>query len=90
MNGERKYAGIKVPALAIYAIHAAADDASQAAKDAIAQQNAAAMAQADAFAAANPSARVVRLQKAEHAIWLSNPQEVEREMNAFLGRLTKP
>lgn len=90
INGERKYTGIKVPALALYAVHAADDNASQAAQDAITRQNAAAMAQADAFAAANPSARVVRLQKAEHAIWLSNPDEVEREMNAFLGALTKP
>jgi pimeloyl-ACP methyl ester carboxylesterase len=90
INGEQKYTGIKVPALALYAVHAAADNASQAAQDAIARQNAAAMTQANAFAAANPSARVVRLQKAEHAIWLSNPDEVEREMNAFLGSLTKP
>jgi pimeloyl-ACP methyl ester carboxylesterase len=90
MNGEQKYTGIRVPALALYAVHATADNANQAAKDAITQQNAAAMAQADAFAAANPSAHVVRLQKAEHAIWLSNPQEVEREMNAFLSGLTKP
>jgi pimeloyl-ACP methyl ester carboxylesterase len=90
MNGEQKYTGIKVPTLALYAIHAIPEKASQKIQDTVARQNANAEAQATAFAAANPSARVVRLQKAEHAIWLSNPDEVEREMNAFLGRLTKP
>jgi pimeloyl-ACP methyl ester carboxylesterase len=90
MNGEQKYTGIKVPALALYAIHAAAETAPQAVKDEIARQNAAAQAQADAFAAANPSVHVVLLQKAEHAIWTSNPDEVEREMNRFIADLTKP
>jgi non-heme chloroperoxidase len=90
MNGEQKYTGIKVPALALYAVHAAAETAPQAAKDDIARQNAAAKAQADAFAAANPSAHVVRLQKAEHAIWTSNPDEVEREMNRFMEGMPKP
>jgi pimeloyl-ACP methyl ester carboxylesterase len=90
MNGEQKYTGIKVPALALYAIHAAPDTASQVARDRTARQNAAATAQADAFAAANPSAHVVLLQKAEHAIWLSNPDEVEREMKRFMEGLPKP
>jgi non-heme chloroperoxidase len=90
MNGEQKYTGIKVPTLALYAIHAIPEKASQEIQDTVARQNANAEAQAAAFAAANPSARVVRLQKAEHAIWTSNPDEVEREMDAFLGRLTKP
>jgi non-heme chloroperoxidase len=90
MNGEQKYAGIKVPALALYAVHPVPEKSTKAMQDNIAHQNAAIAVQADAFAAANPSARVVRLQKAEHAIWLSNPDEVEREMNAFLDGLTKP
>ena len=79
-----------MPALALYAVHAAADTAPQSVKDEMARQNVRAKAQADAFTAANPSVHVVLLQKAEHAIWLSNPDEVEREMNAFLSRLTKP
>jgi pimeloyl-ACP methyl ester carboxylesterase len=90
MNGEQKYTAIKVPALALYAMHAAAETAPQSVKDDMARQNARAQAQADAFAAANPSVHVVLLQKAEHAIWLSNPDAVEREMNRFLESLTKP
>jgi len=89
MNGEQKYTAIKVPALALYAILAAPENASQKIQDTIARQNAKVGAQADAFAAANPMARVVRLQKAEHAIWLSNPDEVEHAMNAFMDGLAK-
>lgn len=89
MNGEQKYTGIKVPALALYAVHAIPEKAPQK-KDNVARQNAMAEAQANSFAAANPTARVVWLQKAEHAIWTSNPDEVEREMNAFLAGLKKP
>lgn len=89
MNGEQKYTAIKVPALVLYAIHAVPEKASQKIRDNIVRQNAAITAQADAFAAANPSAHVVRLQKAEHSIWLSNPDAVEREMNAFMDGLPK-
>lgn len=89
MNGEQKYTAIKAPALALYAIHAVPEKADRKIQDAVARQNAAISAQADAFAAANPSARVVRLQKAEHSIWLSNPDAVEREMNAFMDGLPK-
>ncbi len=39
------------------------------------------------FEQANPTARVVRLPDAEHAVFVSHPSEVLREMNAFIDRL---
>jgi non-heme chloroperoxidase len=44
-------------------------------------------AQADAFAEGNPQARVIRLANANHRIFQSNPQDVLREMNAFIATL---
>jgi hypothetical protein len=44
-------------------------------------------AQAERFGAALPSARVVRIRRADHHIFLSNEADVLREMNAFLKTL---
>jgi hypothetical protein len=44
-------------------------------------------AQANAFESGNPSARVVRLANASHAVFLSNEADVLREMLAFLGKV---
>ena len=41
----------------------------------------------DAFAAANPQAHLVRLPGAQHYIFNSNSDDVEREMNAFMDGL---
>jgi hypothetical protein len=43
--------------------------------------------QANAFAAGVPSARVVRVQNADHYIFISNEADVLREMRAFLAGL---
>jgi pimeloyl-ACP methyl ester carboxylesterase len=42
---------------------------------------------AKAFEAGLPNARVVRLPKANHFVFLSNQADVLREMEAFLGTL---
>jgi hypothetical protein len=42
---------------------------------------------ADAFEHGVPSARVVRIARASHVIFMSNEADVLREMNAFLGSL---
>jgi pimeloyl-ACP methyl ester carboxylesterase len=71
MRGVRKYTEIRVPILAIYA---ARDEASV-------------NAQVKAFESGVPSARVVRLANANHFVFLSNEDDVLREMNAFLDGL---
>ena len=44
-------------------------------------------AQADAFERGVPTARVVRIPNADHAVFYSNPSEVLREMQAFIAAL---
>lgn len=39
------------------------------------------------IAAHNPTAKIVKLPYADHFVWRSNPDDVEREMNAFLDGL---
>jgi pimeloyl-ACP methyl ester carboxylesterase len=43
--------------------------------------------QATFISAKNPTAKVVKLPFADHFIWRSNPDDVEREMNAFMDGL---
>jgi pimeloyl-ACP methyl ester carboxylesterase len=43
--------------------------------------------QVEAFARQVPAARVVRLPHASHLVYQSNPDEVVREMDAFIGAL---
>ena len=88
MRGMQKYTDIRVPVLAIYAMpHATGqpfkDDSARAAADA--QDEALVGAQARAFESGVPSARVVRLPHANHFVFLSNEDDVLREMNAFLN-----
>ena len=71
--GVRRYSAIATPpVLAIYAIPASANEA----KDI--------EAQAAVFERAYPTARVVRLARADHYVFLSNQTEVLVEMTAFL------
>lgn len=90
MAGGQKYTRIPVPSLAIYALprqlppvqlDAAQRAALQAADSAIA-------AQASAFEKGVPTARVVRLPNATHAVFLSNEADVLREIRAFVGTLS--
>jgi pimeloyl-ACP methyl ester carboxylesterase len=90
MTGIQKYTDIRVPVLAIFAVpHATGqpfkDDAESAAADA--RDEATAGAQAKAFENGVPSARVVRLPHANHFVFISNEDDVLREMNAFRGSL---
>jgi len=91
IRGEQKYTNIRVPVLAIFAIPHdpglfAKNDpvalASFEARDAISTE-----AQAKALQNGVPSARVVRLPHANHAIYMSNEADVLREMRAFLAGL---
>jgi pimeloyl-ACP methyl ester carboxylesterase len=84
-SGTRRYAGVKAPALAIYASpHACSGFCITPQYKA---QEASVAAQADAFAAGTPSARVVRIAGAQHFVFLSDEAQVIREMNAFMDGL---
>lgn len=71
----RKYGPINMPILALFAIP----------KDC--KGRCADMAQADFVAASNPGARIVRLPGADHFIYMSNPVDVAREMDAYMRGL---
>jgi non-heme chloroperoxidase len=88
--GKQKYADIRVPILAIYAVpHAepglSNDPATRAAEDARDLETTG--AQARAFETGEPSARVVRLPHASHFVFESNAADVLREVNTFLNGL---
>jgi pimeloyl-ACP methyl ester carboxylesterase len=90
MTGMQKYTNIRVPVLAIFAVpHVTGqvfkDDAERAAADA--RDEATTGAQAKAFESGVPSARVIRLPHANHFVFISNEDDVLREMNAFLSNL---
>jgi non-heme chloroperoxidase len=89
--GEQKYTDIGVPALALFALPhdlgpaANLDPVAHAAAEAMDIANTG--AQARAFEAGVPSARVVRIPKANHFLFLSNEADVLHEMRAFLDGL---
>jgi len=91
LAGEQKYTNISVPSLAIYAVPhdlgpmPGVDPANRAAIEA--RDEATVGAQAKAFEEGVPTARVIRLPHAKHAVYVSNETDVLREMNSFLARL---
>jgi len=91
IKGMQIYKGVRCPVLAIFADphtlppQAPNDPAARAAM--LAEDFARTSAQADAFQAGNPSAHVVRIANANHAVFRSNEAEVLREMNAFIATL---
>jgi pimeloyl-ACP methyl ester carboxylesterase len=88
MTGWQKYTSIPVPILAIYALPhdpgPAANAATRAEMEAADQK---AEAQAVAFESGVPTARVVRIPKANHYVFLSHEADVLREMDAFIEGL---
>jgi non-heme chloroperoxidase len=90
MAGTQRYTEIRAPVLAIYALpHRvppmfARDSASLAGWLATQAEW---PAQADAFERGVPTARVVRIPNADHAVFHSNPADVLREMHAFIATL---
>jgi pimeloyl-ACP methyl ester carboxylesterase len=92
MAGRQKYTKIPVRILAIYALPhdlgpTFMKDNPEGRAKAEAEDLASTGAQADAFEKGVPSARVVRLAHANHAVFLSNEGDVVREMNTFLASL---
>jgi len=91
MRGAQKYAGVKCPVLAIYAVPHNFGPAPKEHPEAFEAMKAADVertsAQADAFATGNPQARVLRIANADHHIYRSNEEEVLRAMKAFIATL---
>jgi non-heme chloroperoxidase len=92
MAGKKKYTSIGVPVLAIFASPAdpgpyAHVDGSDLLAAFQAYDSALTKRQAEAVRQAAPSARVVLLAQANHAIFLSNEADVIREMRTFLETL---
>jgi non-heme chloroperoxidase len=89
--GEQKYTIIRVPVLAIYAVphdpglFAKNDPVALAAFES--SDSASTDAQAKSFETGVPYARVARLPHANHAMYMSNPGDVLREMRSFLAGL---
>jgi non-heme chloroperoxidase len=96
LQGTKKYANIPVPALAIFAIPQAhpkwmtdSEDPKvrEAGKAFYKAIDALTARQAKAFEDGVPTARVVRLSGADHYVYLSNEDNVLREMKAFFSTL---
>jgi non-heme chloroperoxidase len=90
LAGQQKYTDIRVQALAIYAIPhdfgpAFRNPVKRAAAEA--RDLASFGAQAKAFERGMANARVVRLPRASHFLFISNEADVLREMRGFLARL---
>lgn len=91
LTGAQKYSGVGCPVLAFFAVPQnmgplpGVDSAARAAL--AAEDLERRTAQANAFESGIPSARVVRLANASHAVFISNEADVLREMNAFLAKL---
>lgn len=84
-NGAQKYTHIDAPILALF------EDPpllpAETSPDVRTAQNAQFAAQVDAFQAGLPNAHVVRLPNARHALWMTNKEDVVREMKAFIATL---
>jgi non-heme chloroperoxidase len=90
--GLQKFTDIRAPALAIYAVPhdlgPAAFRGNEPAKAAFEARDATGTeAQAKVFESGVPSARVVRLPRANHFVFLSHEADVLREMQSFLASL---
>jgi non-heme chloroperoxidase len=90
MSGQQKYTNVQVPVLALfaspadlgpYAKHDPAREAFEAYDSALTKR------QAGAVRAAAPSAHIIFLVHANHAIFMSNEPDVLREMRAFITGL---
>ena len=85
LDGERRYTELKCPVLAIFALphdHGLAPGTKRDAVDAWEMQTFGRLA--DSFEASVPTARVVRIAHAKHAVFESNGTEVVNEIDRFI------
>ena len=88
LDGERRYTELKCPVLAIFALphdHGLAPGPKRDAVDAWEMQTFGPLA--DSFEAGVPTARVIRIPHAKHAVFESNENEVVQEIDSFVGGL---
>lgn len=89
MAGTQRYSNLRgVPVLAIFASpQAAPPGASDEMLASLQEQTRLQVEQIRLFEAGNPAARVVRIANAQHAVFYSHPDDVKREMTAFIDGL---
>ncbi|MGA7521745.1 MAG: alpha/beta hydrolase [Acidobacteriaceae bacterium] len=90
MFGEEEFTKIDAPAMAIFACPHSVRSMPGFGQDRAAlirEDTARCTAQAEAFEQGNPADPVVRIANADHAVFRSNPDEVARAMEDFLGKL---
>ncbi len=87
INAEQKYASVRQPKMAIFAIPLACSSDCNAPWRKTWENIE--TSQMNAFKAANPSANVLQLRRATHYVYRSNEAEVERAMNQFMDGLPK-
>jgi pimeloyl-ACP methyl ester carboxylesterase len=85
--GAQRYTEIRAPALAIYALQPVQGADDSPARVATEARNQMKREQADAFEAGVPAARVVRIADADHYVYVSNEEDVLREINDFISGL---
>ena len=90
MTGTQKYTRIPVPILSIYALpHDPGPLATAAMRAQTEANDLKGEALAKAFETGLPTARVVRIARANHYVFLSNEADVLREMDAFIAALNR-
>ena len=88
LDGERRYTQLKCPVLAIFALPHSHDLPAGAKRDAVdAWEMQTFGPLADGFEDGIPTARVVRIAHAKHAVFESNAVEVVNEIDIFIGGL---
>lgn len=88
-RGAQRYAEIRVPALAIYALEAERGSDGSPDRRRSEARNQMKRDQAAALERGVPSARVVRLENASHDVFRSNEPEVLREIHDFIAKSSK-
>jgi non-heme chloroperoxidase len=88
MAGGQKFTDLKAPVLAIFAApHAPPPNLPEAMRGLFEMREAMTEAQIKRFETGNPTAKVVRMADAQHAVFTSNPADVLRAMIAFIDGL---
>jgi non-heme chloroperoxidase len=91
VNGVERFGAVQVPALAIFAMPEAAPPgaAPEMAAYVLGAAKVTKPGLIERYRRGNPSAHVVVIPDAQHAVFKSNPDQVIREMDTFLARLSK-
>jgi non-heme chloroperoxidase len=89
VDGAERFTKLPLPVLAIYAIPAPPAPRAAEGSTAASLPRERVLEIAQAFQSVNPSARVVRLENAQHDVFRSNEPDVIREMRSFIDALPR-